>query len=100
MRGRKEVGLSVSRPLVTKLGGEEFDLDDFNASGIYFFFDQAPEHSPSGINGWLIVLESGAGTGAIVKQIWMRLGTPGTNDYNTWVRTRDSGGYGPWHKIA
>lgn len=77
------------------------DLDDYTTPGIYYFpsATYAPVNIPVGVNGWLIVINEGlSGT---IKQIWSRSGTPGSNDYNTYMRTwMSEKGWGKWWKAA
>ena len=72
-------------------------LNDYMEEGLYFFnTSYAPIGSPSGKNGWLQVLKGSSQ----VKQIWYRMGTPGSSDYNTFMRTYASTtGWGGWYKI-
>lgn len=76
------------------ISAEGEDLDDYTTEG-WYYFRNAPTNIPGGVNGWLrVVLAPGT---ACVKQIWYRFGTPGTNDFNTWVRTYGSNtGWGDW----
>lgn len=81
------------------------DLNDYTATGIYFFSsDYTPANIPGGSNGWLIVLnQNEADSGVHVKQLWLRSGTAGSNDHQTWVRTKTSIGgtptWGSWNKL-
>lgn len=73
------------------------DLNDYVDTGIYYFgSDQTPANIPVGVNGFLQVLS----TSQFVKQIWYRTGTPGTNDHQTFVRTKNSSGWGAWDKYV
>ena len=79
------------------------DLDDYTTPGIYYFSSAtyAPVNIPVGVNGWLIVINEGLSGTIAIKQIWSRSGTPGSNDYNTYMRTWMSGkGWGKWWKAA
>lgn len=70
------------------------DLNDYTTQGIYYFAQEVtPVGIPIGVNGYLIVLPSGDGN--FVKQIWLRSGTPDSNDNMTY--TREYSGYlGRW----
>lgn len=79
------------------------NLNNYTATGIYFFSGSVtPTNIPGGTNGWLIVLNA---TGenistAYVKQIFLRAGTPGSNDFYIWARTKANGGnWGSWCKL-
>ena len=89
---------SISQdPVVT--AGPGLDLNDFTHTGVWFFqTEDSPSNIPEGVNGWLVVL---SGPDNTAKQIWLRYGTNGSNDYNTWVRTLFSNsGWSPWHQIC
>ena len=75
------------------------DLNDYTETGRYFFSSAtyAPDNRPVGSNGWLEVFK---GSGSWVKQLWFRAGTNNSNDYNTYVRTRNaSSGWSEWTDI-
>lgn len=75
------------------------DLNDYTETGRYFFSSAtyAPDNRPVGSNGWLEVFK---GSGSCVKQLWFRAGTNNSNDYNTYVRTRNaSSGWSNWTDI-
>ncbi len=73
------------------------NLDNYTIPG-WYYFKEAPTGIPGGVNGWLQVADVPGMSG--VKQIWYRFGTPGTNDYDTWVRTYASNtGWGKWWKV-
>lgn len=93
---RENLGASPSCVSITASGK---NLDDYTTAG-WYYFKEAPTGAPSGINGWLQVMT--APGLSIVKQVWYRYGTPGTNDYNTWVRTRNTDGttWGKWWRYA
>lgn len=68
-----------------KITSSAADLNNFTTEGLYFFttgvtLTNAPGNSA---NGWLQVFVGING----IKQIWYRMGTPGTNDQQTWIRT-------------
>lgn len=78
-------------------------IDDYTTPGIYYFSSgtYAPSDIPMGVNGWLIVLDDGIKGAAALKQIWMRAGTPNTNDHMTYVRTwMNSKSWSEWKRIA
>lgn len=78
-------------------------IDDYTTPGIYYFSSNtyAPSDIPVGVNGWLIVLDDGIKGAAALKQIWMRAGTPNTNDHMTYVRTwMNSKSWSEWKRIA
>lgn len=73
------------------------NLDDYTAPG-WYYFKEAPTGIPGGVNGWLQV--ANAPGISVIKQLWYRLGTPGTNDYQTWVRTYSAAvGWGSWRRF-
>ena len=81
---------------------ENTDLNDYTASGIYYFsgnYTPAKNLPLSTItNGWLVVIE--AFTSGGIKQFWIRYGTPNSNDYQTFVRTRVNSTWGDWKRFA
>ena len=73
------------------------NLNDYTTPG-WYYFKEAPTNIPGGANGWLQVVDVPGMSG--VKQIWYRFGTPGTNDFDTWLRTYSSNtGWGKWWKV-
>ncbi len=61
------------------------DLNDYLEDGTYFFDSfHTPLNIPDGVNGFLKVLKGDV----FIKQIWYRAGTPGTNDHQTFIRTK------------
>lgn len=80
------------------------NLNNYTVEGWYFFTSSAvtPINIPAGINGWLHVLSNTGTNGlAYTKQIFCRLGTPGTNDYQTFVRTyAENQGWGAWTRYT
>lgn len=79
------------------------DLNDYTTPGIYYFSSSAyaPVNIPVGVNGWLIVINEGLSDATAIKQIWSRSGTPGRNDYNTYMRTwMSTTGWGKWWRAA
>lgn len=79
------------------------NLNDYVDQGIYFFnANYIPTNIPTGVNGWLVVMALGEldNSDKFVKQLWLRAGTPNTNDYDMYVRTRSwDGNWGSWRKI-
>lgn len=73
------------------------DLNTYTTQGVYYFgVSYAPTHVPSGnTNGFLWVLNQGTMT----KQIWLRTGTVGTNDTETYIRTGQSGTWSNWDRV-
>jgi len=92
MDARKNLGVVPSVRIVSDL---EADLNDYTEEGIYYFnVSDTYKNIPFGVNGWL---EVKPGSGGKVKQIFYRMGTPGTNDYHTAIRTTgSSGNWGEW----
>ena len=66
---------------------KDTSLKDYVEPGTYFFNSAyAPADAPNGAtNGWLIVLAPMNQTGER-KQIWLRYGTAGKNDHETYMR--------------
>lgn len=76
------------------------DLNDYTDAGFYTFAAAyAPANAPSGnTNGWLLVVPWVQGN-ATIKQFWFRHGSVGSNDFETFVRTRvGSNAWGSWSK--
>jgi len=76
------------------------DLNDYTDAGFYTFAQAyAPVNAPSGnTNGWLLVIPWKQGN-ATVKQMWFRHGSSGTNDFETYVRTKiGSNDWSDWSK--
>lgn len=91
---RKNLG---AYPDCIHIGASGEDADNYKTPG-WYFFKEAPTNTPNGVNGWLQVVD--APTTACVKQFWYRFGTPGSNDYNVWMRTFGSStGWGKWWQI-
>ena len=76
------------------------DLNDYTQEGWYFFASTyKPTNIPVGVNGWLHVLNNTVGSNTYIKQLWYRAGTPGTNDFHSYVRTyTTAGGWSAWSK--
>lgn len=88
---------SLSNSIIVSQTGT--DLNDYTTAGTYYFDgSHTPTHIPTGlVNGWLQVLDSGSTT---IKQIWYRQGTNNDNDFETYVRTKNSSGsWGKWNPI-
>lgn len=79
------------------------DVNNYVTKGIYTFGNTySPSNIPSGnSNGWLIVIPwNNNPTITTIKQIWLRHGTLGTNDYNVYVRTKIGGTWGEWYQLT
>lgn len=75
------------------------DLDSIAKTSVYDMGVGVPmTHNPAS-NGLLVTLSSGFGNGTR-KQLWMRFGTIGSTDYQTFVRTGDPNGYGNWYEFV
>lgn len=75
----------------------DLNSSSYTTQGVYYFgVSYAPTHAPSGnTNGFLWVLNQGTYT----KQIWLRTGTVGTNDTETYIRTGQSGTWSNWDRV-
>lgn len=98
---RKENGVwgewTPIRPGTVSITTTGEDLNNYTIPG-WYYFKEAPTGIPGGVNGWLQVAD--APGISVIKQLWYRLGTPGTNDYQTWVRTYSSNtGWGSWRRF-
>lgn len=76
------------------------DLNDYTKPGWYYFESSyTPTNIPAGSNGWLQVVDTPDHVNSWIKQIWYRSGTPGTNDQQTFVRTKlNNNAWGAWAK--
>ena len=74
------------------------DLNDYTTPGWYYFESTyTPTNIPAGSNGWLQVIDTPDHVHSWIKQIWYRSGTPGTNDQQTFVRTKiNNNAWGAW----
>lgn len=74
------------------------NLNDYDENGLFFFASSyTPTNIPAGSNGWLKVMR---GASLYTKQIWYRAGTINSNDYKTYIRTRDSSGeWSSWKEL-
>ena len=76
--------------------GGAVDLNDYTEQGWYFFTsNNSIDNIPAGANGWLKVVKD-KDSGTWTKQIWYRAGTPNSNDYRTYVRTRTGDIWSNW----
>lgn len=95
---RKNLGAAADFVTIAASGE---NLDNYTTAG-WYYFRNSPTNIPSGSNGWLHVMT--APTLAIVKQVFYRYGTPSSNDYQTWVRTKNTeangGTWGKWWRYA
>lgn len=83
---------------VTVVKTTETDLNDYKETGTYYFTSSViPTNIPVGVNGWLIVMNSGGGA---IKQMWYRCGTAGSNDYHTYVRTYVNDIWSEWKRFV
>ena len=76
------------------------DLNNYTDAGLYTFAQAyTPINAPSGnVNGWLLVMPWNQGNSTI-KQLWFRHGSAGSNDFETYVRTKiGSNAWGSWSK--
>lgn len=89
----KNLGISVK--VVTEAGT---DLNDYTKPGWYYFESSyTPKNIPAGSNGWLQVIDTPDHVNSWTKQLWYRSGTPGTNDQQTFVRTKlNNNAWGAW----
>ena len=76
--------------------GSNPNANDFTTPGMYYLGTTAT-NIPAGTNGYLFVAANS--NGSSVKQIFSRMGTIGTNDYQTYIRTLTSGTWGSWYAI-
>ena len=77
---------------------EKLDLNDITETGIYFFSQTyTPVNIPVGVNGWLLVMKGSSSD--IVKQVWYRLGTANSNNYNTFERYKGNNTWSEWTKF-
>ena len=87
------LALYTKNPVVVTKSGT--NLNNYKENGWYFFHDSTvkPYNIPSGVtNGWLHVLSNAGPDGSTyTKQIFYRMGTPGVDDHQTYVRTISSG---------
>lgn len=76
--------------------GGAVDLNDYTEQGWYFFTsNNTITNIPAGVNGWLKVVKD-KDSGIWTKQMWYRAGTPNSNDYQTYVRTRTGDIWSNW----
>lgn len=68
---------------------KDYDLNNITETGIYCFdHNYTYENIPVGVNGFMIVMCCSYINYKICKQIWYRIGTFNSNDYQTYVRRR------------
>ena len=74
------------------------DLNNYQEEGTWYFSGSyTPANIPAGSNGWLRVMGSKSGSRILVKQVWYRQGTLGSNDHQSYIRTYDSQtGWSAW----
>ena len=74
------------------------DLNSYVDTGVWYFnSSHTPANLPSGnVNGWLLVLRADSGA---IKQIWLRFGSPGINDFNTYCRTYSGSKWSEWRRL-
>lgn len=84
---------------VTSITTSGTDVNNYVTSGIYSFSSSStPTNVPDGVvNGWLMVIASST---TAVKQLWYRNGTVNTNDFQTYVRTRNGSSWSNWSKFG
>lgn len=75
------------------------NLNDYTTTGTYLFgTSSSPLNGPTNVNnGWLVVM---ALSPTIVKQIWYRIGANNVNDYQTYVRTCNTGSWSNWKRYS
>ena len=74
------------------------DLNNYLNTGVWYFnSNYTPANLPTGsVNGWLVVLRADNGA---IKQLWLRYGRLGVNDFNTYVRTGNGTEWSAWRRI-
>lgn len=85
-------------PTSITVAGE--DLNNYTDAGFYTFAQSyTPTNAPSGnVNGWLLVIPWKQGN-TTIKQLWFRHGSAGSNDFETYVRTKiGDNAWGSWSK--
>lgn len=86
--------VALTKRQIVSTAGE--DIDTYTTQGVYYFTaDYTPTNAPSGVtNGWLMVIPGGENS---AKQIWWRLGSINSTDYQTFVRTwTATSGWSTW----
>ena len=86
-------------PAVVYVKTASTDLNDYVQTGVWYFnTNYTPASLPAGsVNGWLVVLRADNGA---IKQIWLRYGRLGINDFNTYVRTGNGEEWSTWRRLA
>ena len=76
-------------------------INDITTRGVWYV-NNANTDLPEGTNGFLLVLPYWTGTTTWGKQIFIRFGTPGSNDGNIYIRGSNNGGtsWGAWWKFT
>lgn len=82
-------------PFIAKSYIGTYNLNTFTDGGVYFVSGTLT-NCPYGTNGALIVLDLNVNDW--VKQIWLRMGTPGSNDNRIYTRAMANGTWGDWCK--
>jgi len=91
---KRVVNANASATIITTANT---DLNDYTETGLYYFHtNYVPTNIPAGTNGWLMVIKGNGNS--VIKQIWSRQGTPNTNDFETYIRTK-SGTWGNWQRV-
>ena len=76
------------------------DIDSIVKTSVYDMGLGVPTANNPAPNGLVLTFSSGLGGGSR-KQIWMRWGTSGVNDFQTFVRTSvEPSGYGGWSEFV
>ena len=78
-------------------------LDSIVTRGIWLV-ETGSSHTdlPEGSNGFLFVFPSNISGKPWIKQVFLRIGTPGSNDGNIYLRETNNGGtsWGEWWKFT
>ncbi len=90
-----KAALAGKAAVVTLASGT--DADTLKTSGLYFLPDSGVNLPNNAVNGYILVISNTAGSRA--KQLFMRHGTQGTNDFQTYVRQYNGTQWGDWVKI-
>lgn len=76
-------------------------INDIVTPGFYVLTTGNVSDLPEGTNGNLWVYYTYTGSTTALRQIFMRIGTPGTNDNNIYVRQRtNTGTWGSWWRFG
>ena len=82
-------------PFAAKEFNGTYNLNTFMDSGVKFVTGTLT-NCPDGSNGILIVFSL---TSSWKKQIWIRMGTPGSNDNKMYIRGYNGSSWGAWAKF-